>query len=235
MNRVFRPFLCRCVLVFFDDILIYSPDFETHMTHLGMVLNVMRDNSLKVNMKKCQFAKDRVEYLGHWVSANGVEADPEKVRAMIEWPTPTNVRELRGFLGLTGYYRRFVQNYGAKAFPLTQLTRKDAFAWSDTAQAAFEEFKRAMITLPVLALPDFEQPFVVETDASGTGLGAVLSQQQRPIAYYSQTLSPRAQAKPIYERELMAIVKAVQRWRPYLLGQRFIIRTDQQALRFLVD
>lgn len=92
MNRVFRPFLRRCMLVFFDDILIYNLDFETHMTHLGMVLNVMRDNSLKVNMKKCQFVRDRVEYLGHWVSADGVEADPEKVRAMIEWPTPSNVR-----------------------------------------------------------------------------------------------------------------------------------------------
>lgn len=154
MNRVFRPFL-RCVLVFFDDILIYSPDLDTHLKHLGMDFNVMQDNSLKVNMKKCQFAKDRVEYLGHWISTAGVEADPEKVRSMIEWPTPTNVREIRGFLDLTGYYRRFVENYGAKAFPLTRLTRKDAFEWNDVAQRAFEDLKRAMVTLPVLALSDF--------------------------------------------------------------------------------
>ncbi|MDV3187757.1 MAG: ribonuclease H family protein, partial [Sweet potato little leaf phytoplasma] len=154
---------------------------------------------------------------------------------MVEWPRPNNVRELRGFLGLTGYYRKFVENYGAKAFPLTQLTQKEAFEWNDEAQEAFDNLKRSMITLPVLALPDFSQPFIVETDASGTGLGAVLTQNQKPIAYFSQSLSPRAQAKSIYEKELMAIVKAVQKWRPYLLGQRFLIRTDQQALRFLVD
>lgn len=104
MNRVFRPFLRHCVLVFFDDILIYSPDLNTHLTHLGMVFNVMRDNSLKVDLKKCQFAKDRVEYLGHWLSTEDVEADPEKVRSMIEWPITTNVREVQGFLGLTSYY-----------------------------------------------------------------------------------------------------------------------------------
>lgn len=235
MNRVFRPFLRRCVLVFFYDILVYSPDMTTHLTHLGAVLNVMRDNSLISNMKKCQFGQSRIEYLGHWVSAVGVEANPEKVRAMIERPRPTNVRELRMFLGLTGYHRRFVESFGAKAFPLTQLTRKDAFHWSPEAQEAFEGLKRAMVTILVLALPDFEQPFVVEIDASDTGLGVVLSLNQRPIAYFSQNLSKRAQAKPIYEKELMAIVKAVQKWRPYLLGQKFIVRTDQQALRFLVD
>lgn len=155
MNRVVRPFLRRCVLVFFDDILIYSPDLDTHLKHLGVVLNVMRDNSLKANMKKCLFARERIDYLGHWISANGVDADPEKVRVMIQWPRPSNVRELRGFLGLTGYYRRFVENYGTKALPLTQLTRRDAFEWTEAAQEAFDSLKQAMVTLLVLALPDF--------------------------------------------------------------------------------
>lgn len=176
MNRVFRPVLRRCLLVFFDDILIYNPGFETHMKHVGMVLSVLRDNGLIANLKKCHFAQDKIDYLGYWVSTSGVEADLEKVRAMLEWPAPSNLRELRGFLGLTGYYSRFVANYGTLAQPLTQLTKKDAFLWGEEAQHAFDVLKHAMITLPVLTLPDFSQPFVIETDASGTGLGAVLMQ-----------------------------------------------------------
>lgn len=126
-------------------------------------------------------------------------------------------------------------NYGTTAAPLTQLLKKDAFSWSDVAIKAFEELKKAMVTLPVLGMPDFAIPFIVETDASGYGLGVVLSQNHRPIAYYSHTLSARARMKSVYERELMAVVMVVQRWRPYLLGHRFIVRTDQQALKHLLD
>lgn len=119
MNQIFRPFLIRFLLGFFYDILIYSPDMGTHIQHLGVVFNVTRDNCLFANMKKCQFMRSRIEYLGHWVSEFGVEADEEKIRAMREWPVPSNLKELRGFLGLTGYYKRFVANYGQIAFPLT--------------------------------------------------------------------------------------------------------------------
>lgn len=125
-------------------------------------------------------------------------------------------------------------NYGVIAAPLTQLL-KDAYVWSDAATEAFKRLKHAVITLPVLTLPDFSQPFIMETNASGTGLGAVLSQGQRPIAFFSQTLSPSARYKLVYERELMAIVLSVQRWRPYLLGQKFLVCTDQQALKFLLE
>lgn len=140
---------------------------------------------------------------------------------------PTNLKELRGFFDLTGYYCRFVEQYGTIAGPFTHLLKRDEFVWIKKAAEAFEKLKKVKVTFPVLALSDFSQPFTVKTDASRKGLGAVLSQNQRLIAYFSPTLSHRAQLKPIYERELIAVVLAVQRWRRYLLGQKFIVRTDQ--------
>ncbi|KAA0032325.1 Ty3/gypsy retrotransposon protein [Cucumis melo var. makuwa] len=196
---------------------------------------LMYQHCLFANGKKCHFTKDRIEYLGHWVSAKGVEADQEKIKAMLEWPIPKNVRELQGFLGLTRYYHRFVAKYGVIATPLTKLTKKNNFRWSEEATKAFEQLKRAMVTLPVFALPDFQLPFEVETDASGFSLGAVLSENKRPIAYFSQKLSETAREKTVYERELMAIVLAMEKWRHYLLGHRFVVYTDQNALRHILE
>lgn len=184
---------------------------------------------------KCSFAKARVVYLDHIISGKGVEVDPEKIRAIKEWSASTNVREVKGFLGLTGYYRRFVQNYGTVAALLTQLLKSGAYKWSNEAQEAFEKLKTAMMTLPSLALPDFNLPFEIEMDASGYGIGAMLTQVNRPIAYFSHTLFMRDRAKPGYERELMAVVLTVQRWRPYLLGRKFVVKTNQCSLKFLLE
>ncbi|KAA0056798.1 Transposon Ty3-I Gag-Pol polyprotein [Cucumis melo var. makuwa] len=235
MNQVFRPYLRKFILVFFDDILVYSKDVESHLEHLTIVFTLLREHSLFANRKKCHFGREQIEYLGHWVSSNGVEADREKIRAMLEWPIPRNIKELRGFLGLTGYYRRFVANYGTIAAPLTRLTKKNSFHWTEEATSAFEQLKSAMVTLPVLALPDFQQQFELETDASRFGLGAVLSQNKRPIAYFSQKLSGTTKEKSVYERELMAIVLAVEKWRHYLLGHHFVVFTDQKALRYILE
>lgn len=139
-------------------------------------------------MRRSVFGQSRINYLGHWVLKRGVEVDGDKVKAMVNWPSPKNVMELQGFLGLTGYYRRFVQNYGTVVAPLTQLLQKEGFRWSSEGTKAFEALKKAMVTLSILALPNFEQPFVVETDASGSGLGTVLIQDKQPIAYFSRAL-----------------------------------------------
>lgn len=235
MNNIFKPYLRRFVLVFFDDIFVCSRTVEDHVQHLEEVFLILRDNELYANKNKCQFAKERVEYLGHLISGKGMEADPEKIRAMLEWPIPTNIREVSGFLGLTDYYRRFVHHYGSLAAPLSQLLKGGAFEWIEDTQVAFERLKNAMITLLVLVLPDFDLLFEVETDASGYGIGSVLTQLKRPIAYYNHTLSLRDRGKQVYERELMAVVMAVQRWRPCLLGRKFVVKTDQQALKFLLE
>lgn len=170
--------------------MVYSHNFPDHLAHLKTVLDVLRRNQLYAKWSKCSFAQDRIEYLGHAISKDGVSTDPTKTSAMERWPQPTSITELRGFLGLTGYYQKFVKSYGLIAKPLTNLLKKKSFHWDDQATTAFSNLKQAMIKTPVLALPDFELPFMVETDACATGVGAVLMQQGHPIAYLSKALGP---------------------------------------------
>ena len=188
MNSVFRPFLRKFVLVFFDDILVYSSSWQEHLQHVKTIFELLRQHQLFVKFNKCEFGKHKLEYLGHIISADGVKVDQSKIQAMLDWPRPTTVTELRAFLGLTGYYRKFVHNYGIIACALTNLLKKGKFQWDEAVKKAFENLKAAMTTTPTLALPDFSSPFVIQTDASGDGIGAVLSQNGRPIAFMSRAL-----------------------------------------------
>ena len=172
--------------------------------------------------------------MGHIISDARLATDPSKIEAMLKWPVPKTVTELRGFLGLTGYYRKFV-HHGLIAQPLTQLLKKKQFQWSPEAQSAFELLEQAMTTTHVLALPNFTEQFIVETDASDVGIGPVLKQYGQLVAYLSKALAKHHKNLSIYEKEFLALIMAVEKWRQYLQHQEFIIRTDHKSLTYLTE
>jgi transposase InsO family protein len=236
MNTTLEPLLRKCALVFFDDILVYSPDLDQHMRDLEAVLQLLRKDKWQVKLSKCSFAQEQLSYLGHVISSSGVSTEEDKVCAVRDWVTPSNVKQLRGFLGLAGYYRKFVRHFGIICRPLTALLRKGTlFVWTSECETAFQALKHALISAPVLALPDFSKTFVIETDACDTGIGAVLQQDGHPLAFLSKALGPRTSGLSTYEKECMAILAAVDHWRSYLQLGEFVIRTDQRSLVHLEE
>ncbi|KAL0282300.1 UNVERIFIED_CONTAM: Retrovirus-related Pol polyprotein from transposon [Sesamum angustifolium] len=179
------------VLVFFDDILVYSKDLGIHLMHLKKVMELLKKHQLYAKKSKCSFAQLKVEYLGHIISWEGVAIDPQKVECMLKWHVATTVKALTGFLRLTGYYRKFIKGYGIITKPLMSLLKKDAFEWNPQAEMALNQLKKVMTIAPVLAMPDLSQPFVVEIDACGRGIGAVLMQKSKLIAYLSKALATK--------------------------------------------
>ncbi|WVZ82556.1 hypothetical protein U9M48_029810 [Paspalum notatum var. saurae] len=191
MNTTLQPLLRKCVLVFFDDILIYSKSYDEHVRDIRAVLELLSKDKWQIKLSKCSFAQRQLAYLGHVISAEGISTDQSKVDAVSAWPVPTNAKELRGFLGLAGYYRKFVRHFAILARPLSDLLKKHAlFIWTPDHQAAFDALKMALSSAPVLAMPDFSRPFCIETDACNSGVGAVLLQQGHPLAYISKPLEP---------------------------------------------
>lgn len=186
-------------------------------------------------MSKCEFGKDSVSYLGHIIFAGFVSVEQDKIAAIQNWPVPITVKQLRAFLGLAGYYRRFVARFASIAAPLTQLLRKDAFVWGANSDHSFDALKTALTNTPVLKLPNFSQKFVVQTDASSVGAGAILLQEGHPIAYFSKQLGPRMQLASAYSQEMWDIMEAIRKWRQYFLGVHFEVQTDHKSLGTLMD
>lgn len=240
MEKVLRGLHWKTVLIYLDDIVIFSQTIEQHLERLEEVLARLKQAGLKLKPRKCELFCSSVKYLGHVVSANGVSTDPEKVSAIRTWTPPTNLTELRSFLGATGYYRRFVPQYANIARPLTKLLGKGiSFTWSPEAAQAFDTLRQGLMEAPILGYPDPQLPYILDTDASNHAMGAVLSQVQtgveRPIAYYSKTFSTEERNYCVTRRELLAVVKAMAHFRPYLYGQQFTLRTDHESLRWMTN
>jgi hypothetical protein len=239
MNDTFREYLDKFVLVFLDDIIVYSDTLEEHERHLRLALQRLREQRLYAKLSKSALCQTEVEFLGHYVGRDGLRVMEDKIEAVRDWPVPTSMRELRAFLGLAGYYRRFVRGFSELALPLTELTRNvthQRLQWGARQQLAFIELKRALQETPVLALPDPTRPFVVNCDASGYAVGAVLQQDRgaglQPIAFLSKKLTGAESRYPVHEQELLAIITALTSWRHYLSGTAVPVRvrTDHKSL-----
>lgn len=225
-------------LVYLDDIIVFSKTVEEHLERLVRVLGRLRSAGLKLKPEKCSLMRKSVTFLGHVVSGAGIATDPEKIKAVAEWPTPTSVKEVRSFLGLAGYYKRFVKGFANIAAPLHSLTKKDQpFMWTDKTHAAFEALRFALMSPPILAMPNDVDAFILDTDASDQTIVAVLSQVQdgveRVIAYASRSLDKREINYCITRKELLAIVYSLRYFKQYLMGRVFKIRTDHAPLTWL--
>ncbi|WVZ70258.1 hypothetical protein U9M48_018935 [Paspalum notatum var. saurae] len=234
MNSVFMNELDKFVVVFIDDILVYSKNEKEHEEHLRIVLSRLREHKLYAKFSKCAFWLKEVAFLGHILSAKGVAVDPSKVEDVLNWKQPQTMTEIRSFLGLAGYYRRFIKDFSKIAKPMTALTQKNAkFAWSPKCEEAFGTLKKLLTSAPVLAQPDITKPFDVYCDASGSGLGCVLMQEGRVIAYASCQLRKHEVNYPTHDLELLAVVYALKKWRHYLLGNTCHIYTDHKSLKYI--
>ncbi|WVZ70304.1 hypothetical protein U9M48_018980 [Paspalum notatum var. saurae] len=234
MNKVFMEYLDKFVVVFIDDILIYSKTEEEHEEHLRLVLQKLREHKLYAKLSKCEFWLDQVPFLVHIVSKGGIMVDPSKISSVMDWKVPEVVKEVRGFFGLAGYYRRFIESFSRIAKPMTSLLEKGVpFIWTKERQAALDELKKRLTTAPVLTLPDLTKSFTVYCDASKEGLGCVLMQEGKVIAYASRQLRKHEVNYPTHDLELAAVVHALKIWRHYLFGNRCEIYTNHKSLKYI--
>ena len=240
INSVLRPYLEKFVILYLDDILIFSKSLDEHHEHVRTVLKTLLENNLYAKLKKCEFDQPKVEFLGHVISGKGIATDPKKIEAVRDWPTPTCVKDVQRFVGLCNYYRRFIENFASIAKPLHNLTRKNyKFNWDQACNNAFLELKNRLTSSPILLHPDNQKPFIVECDASNYAIGAILSQKDEngklhPVAYYSRSLNNSELNYSITEKELLAIKAAFSNWRHLLLGAKYQITvyTDHKNLLY---
>jgi hypothetical protein len=234
MNSVFMPELDKFMVVFIDDILVYSKSEDEHTKHLHTVLQRLRDHHLYAKFSKCDFWLREIKFLGHTILQDEIAVDPEKVQEVMDWKPPTTVRQIQSFLGLAGYYRRFIPDFSRIAKPMTELLKKGVkFDWGQKCEDSFHTLRRHLTTTPVLAQRDNTKSFDVYCDATGTGLGCVLMQDNQVIAYASRALRPHEQNYPTHDLELAAVVHALKIWRHYLMGAHCNIYTDHKSLKYI--
>ena len=224
----------RMVLVFIDDILIFSKTAEDHQRHLRIVFELLRKEQLQIKPSKCVWGQTELPYLGFIVGRDGVKPDPKKIEAVTAWPTPTTVKEVQQFLGLTNFFRKFILGYSNLTAPMTELTKKNVnWFWSTACDKAFQELKSKLSTAPVLAIPDPAAPFELITDSCGFGIGAVLMQNNKPVAFYSRKMTDPERNYVNHEQELLAAIVALKVFRCYLLGNHFTLITDNKPNTYL--
>ncbi|GJX68410.1 putative nucleotidyltransferase, ribonuclease H [Tanacetum coccineum] len=236
MNRVCIPYLDKSVIVFINDILIYSHNKEEHVDHLRIILELLKKEKLYAKFSKCDFWISIVQFLGHVIDSQGIHVDPAKIEAVKNWASPTTPTEVRQFLGLAGYYRRFIKDFSKIAKSLTELTQKNKkYIWGEDQESAFQLLKQKLCEAPILALPEGNDDFVVYCDASHQGLGAVLMQREKVIAYASRQLKPNEENYTTHDLELGAVVFALKIWRHYLYGTKCTVFTDHKSLQHILD
>jgi hypothetical protein len=234
MNKVFMEYLDRFVVVFLNDILIFFKTMEEHEEHLRLVLEKLTSIQLYAKFSKYEFWLTDVAFLGHVISAGGVSVDPGKVKDVLNWMPPTMVSEIQSFLGLAGYYRRFIKDFSKIAKPMTKLLEKNkAFEWTKECQASFEELKKRLTSSPVLVLPDLTNKFDIYCDTSHQGLGCVLMQEGQVVCYASRQLKKHEENYPTHDLELAAMVHALKIWRHYLIRHRCEIYSDHKSLKYI--
>ena len=239
MNLALSGILWTDCLVYLDDIIIFGHSFQQHLTYLASVFRRLQGVNLKVKPSKCAFLQKQVLYLGHVISSERIAMDPSKTQRITEWPTPCSVQEVKQFVGLASYYRRFIQNFASIARPLHRLTERGRpFKWTVECDTAFAKLKVCLRSSPILTFPDLSRPFILDTDACQSGIGAVLSQEQedgkeRVIAYASRALSKAERRYSVTRQELLAAVTFIHQFRQFLLGRHFVLRTDHGSLQWL--
>lgn len=238
MNKMFHPYLDKFVIVYLDDILIYSETAAEHAEHLRLVFEKLRQSKFYAKASKCEFFKQELKFVGHLVTANGIAVDPEKVKAVTDWPVPRNKTELLGFLGLANWCRRFIRRFAHLAAPMTELLANVPFRWGERQQQSFEALKKALVSAPVMKTPDVFKPMTMYTDASKDAIGAVLLQDfgkgLQPVAFFSRSMTPAQKNYATHEQEMLAVISALKTWRHYLLGAETPIQifTDHQTLTY---
>jgi hypothetical protein len=237
MNEVLKEFIGKFLIVYLDDILVFSKTAVEHLKHLATVMQKLQQEKLLINMKKSSFMKTELIYLGFVISKNELRMDPDKVEAIKNWPSPKNIFEVRSFHELASFYRKFIRNFSgiSAAMMETMKKRHKYFHWTEKAEKIFNLLKRKITEQPVLVLPNFQKTFQVKCDASGFAIGAVLSQEDRPIAYFSEKLNEAKLKYSTYDKEFYAIIQALKKWRHYLIPKEFVLYSDNHALQFVTQ